>query len=119
TCQELSFTISIHTADPSRDWEKRTETGISRDELYERRDKVRAAHPKIRFILCHNANDIENLPRWAALFDRFPHVNADLRPSRETVPDGWFAFLDKYADRFYIGPDLAFPTNRRPDHPWS
>lgn len=120
TCTDLAFTIAIHTADPSRGWDTNTQTGITREELFERRDRIIAAWPRIRFILCHSGNYIEDTGRFAQILDRFPHVNADLtfRPAG-IVPQAWTAFLESYADRLYIGPDLAVPKERPVDRAWS
>lgn len=120
TAASLEWTISIHQADPSRGWETNTKTGISRQELFERRDRVIAAHPEIPFILCHSGNYIESVEKFGQMLERFPNVNADLSPlDAYDTPQAIAAFLERYADRLYLGIDLAMPSNRPPDRPWN
>jgi predicted TIM-barrel fold metal-dependent hydrolase len=119
TVQEVKWTIAIHQADPTKSFEQRCNTRFTREELFERRDKVIAAHPEITFILCHSGNDIEDCGKFAALLDRFPNVRADLRPSEIGTPEEYKSFLEKYADRFYLGPDLVMPMERPPDRQWN
>ena len=121
TAGELDWTISIHQADPSPSFPKLARTGLSREDIYRRRDRVLAAHPEIRFILCHNANDIESVAKWAALLDRFPHCLADMGRDPERYDDRAAVreFLEAYADRIMLGCDLTMPDGRPPDDPWT
>jgi hypothetical protein len=120
TASELNWTISVHMVDPSDGWSGNCKTGLSREEIFRRRDLVIERHPEITWILCHSANYIESVKRFGALLDRFPNVRADLSPldkhdGREDIR----AFLEKYAGRLYIGPDLGMPANRPPDRKWN
>lgn len=119
TAAKLGWWVYIHQADPSAHW--KTRTGLSRDEIYQRRDQVLAQWPKIPFVLCHNANDIESVKKFAALMDRFPHIRSDFNrdfTKHDTLADTQ-AFIEKYADRLMFGPDLGMPDHRPPDHKWN
>ncbi|MEI7904185.1 MAG: amidohydrolase family protein [Candidatus Firestonebacteria bacterium] len=118
TASELNWTISVHMADPSHNWVCRT--GLTREMIFERRDRVLAAHPKLPFILCHSGNYIESVRKFGALLDRFPNVKSDLSPleGNDNLKD-IRAFLEKYADRLYLGTDLMMPEDRPPDRKWN
>ena len=124
TAAELHWTIAIHQADPTPktgSFEARTRTGFSREELFERRDRVIAAHPEIRFILCHNCNDIESVARWAEVFERFPNCMSDVGrdPLAYDKLADVQAFFEKYAERILMGSDMGMPDHRPPDDPWT
>ncbi len=119
TVAKLGLAVWVHQADPSNHFV--TRTGLSREELYERRNRVIAAYPHIRFVLCHNGNDIESVAKFSAVFDRFPNTMSDinrdflLHDSLEDTRN----FITRYADRLMFGPDNTMPNNRPPDVPWS
>jgi len=119
TAGELGWWISVHQSDPTRCWPWRT--GITREEIWQRRDTVIAAHPGIRFILCHNCNDIESVAKFGETLDRFPNVWSDIGRDfllHDTLADTQ-AFLEKYADRLFFGPDQGMPDERPPDFKWN
>lgn len=119
TAGELGWWVAIHQADPSRNWPWRTQ--IPSRELYQHRDAVLAAHPELRFIICHNGNDCESVAAFANLLDRFPNCVSDICRDfllHDTLSDTQ-AFIEKYADRLLFGPDLMMPDERPPDHPWN
>jgi predicted TIM-barrel fold metal-dependent hydrolase len=120
TAEDLDWTVAVHQADPSRSFTKLPRTGLTREQLFAIRDEVVARHPGLRFILCHSGNDIESVPRWAALMDRFPNVLCDvsrdplaIAPLEDVAP-----FLRKYADRLMLGTDLMSPAERPTDVAW-
>ena len=118
TVEELGWWISVHQADPVACW--KTRTGLTRDEIFQRRDRVIRAHPDIRFILCHNGNDIEGVANFGALLDRFPNVMSDIGRDfllRDTLADTQ-AFIEKHADSLLFGPDTCLPDSRPPDLKW-
>ena len=116
--EELGWWISVHQGDPTARWS--TRTGLMRDEIFRRRDRVIKAHPGIRFILCHNGNDIESVAKFGALLDRFPNIMSDIGRDfllHDTLADTQ-AFIEKYADRLLFGPDTWLPDARPPDLKW-
>ena len=118
TVRELGWTISLHTADPSSHFNPRTKA--SRELLFEKRDKVIAANPDIPFILCHSANYIEDVKKFAALLDRFPNVDSDLSQLENLGTDEQLKWLfERYSGRLYFGPDIGMPDNRPPDRKWN
>ena len=123
TAGELGWTISVHQADPARAWTKPhfVRTGLSREQLFERRNRVLAKYPGIRFILCHNGNDAENVRAWGALMDDFPNCVSDMNrdPLEHDTLSDTQAFLEKYADRVLFGTDLGMPDDRPPDRKWN
>jgi predicted TIM-barrel fold metal-dependent hydrolase len=118
TVRELGWWISVHQGDPSARW--KTCTGLTRDEIFRRRDRVIRAHRDIPFILCHNGNDIESVAGFGALLGRHPNAMSGIGrdfPAYDTLPDTQ-AFVEKYADRLLFGPDTCMPDGRPPDLKW-
>lgn len=118
TVEKLGLWISAHQADPGRGFARAT-TGLTKQQIYDARDRWLAAHRQIRFIICHSGNH-DTPQEFDRLLSTFPDIRVDLRASlacgdRETNR----ALLEKYADRLYIGPDLGMPENRMPDRAWS
>lgn len=126
TAAALGWTISVHQADPPRAWENPpgrapVRTGLSREDIYRCRDKVLEKYTNIRFILCHNCNDIGSVKGMAQVLDRFPHVLTDMGRdllAYDSQPDA-AAFLNKYADRVLLGTDILMPIERPPDRRWN
>ena len=115
TAAELGWTVAIHVADPSRNWKPNTlftpKTNLTRDQIFETRDRVIKAHPEIKFMLCHAACNIEGIVKFGQYLDQYPHVNSDLAADWEkfgTEEELW-AFLTKYADRVYAATDMCMP----------
>lgn len=115
---KLGWWISVHQGNPTAHW--KTRTGLSRDEIYDRRDRVIRAWPKIRFILCHNGNDIESVARFGDLLRRLPNAMSDIGRDflqHDTLADTR-AFIEEFSDRLMYGPDTMMPDNRPPDTKW-
>lgn len=120
TCRQLGFTISIHQADPTGYFEKHCTTGLGRQDLFAIRDRVIEAYPDINFILCHSCNYIESVAKFASVLEKFSNVKADMFPlDRHDSAGDCRAFMEKYADRLYIGTDLGLPQNRPADRKWN
>jgi hypothetical protein len=122
TAAELNWVVPIHQADPPRVWAKPgIRTGLSREEIFQRRDVVLARHPEIRWVLCHNCNDAGNVKAMAALLDRFPFVMTDINRYQEEADslDDIRWFFEAYADRVMWGTDMINPVERPPDVPWT
>lgn len=122
TAAELNWAVPVHQADPPRAWEKpnHIRTGLSREEVFQRRDAVLARHPQVRWVLCHNCNDAGNVKAMAALLDRFPGVMTDINRPQEEVDSladvRWF--LETYSDRVMWSTDMMYVVDRPPDVPW-
>jgi len=120
TAEDLKWCIAVHQADPAGYFEEHTRSTLTRKELWQRRDNVISAHPNIQWILCHSGNDVDTVEDFAAELDKFPTLRSDLRRlyllgGAEKVRP----FLEKYADRLYIGVDLTMPKDRPPDVKWT
>ena len=121
TVAQLGLWIWVHQADLSKQFSSQSRTGLSREALYERRNRVIEAYPHIPFVICHNGNDIENVAEFGKLLDRFPNVISDIGRDfllHDSLADTQ-AFITRYADRLMLGVDNFMPENRPPDVPWT
>jgi predicted TIM-barrel fold metal-dependent hydrolase len=125
TAAQLDWTVAIHVADPARNWQPSSiympKTGLTREQIFQQRDRVIVAHPEIKFMLCHACNNIQSIARFDEYLDRHANVNSDLAADWEsfgTEAELW-AFLTKHVDRLYAATDMAMPENRTPDRPWN
>ncbi|HZT05150.1 MAG TPA: amidohydrolase family protein [Steroidobacteraceae bacterium] len=82
------------------------------DEILAARDRMLAAHPRLRFDAVHLASLEWDVGRIAAFLDRFPEANVDmaarishLEHQAETHPDEVRAFFIRYQDRILYGTD--------------
>ena len=82
------------------------------DEILAARDRMLAAHPRLRFDAVHLASLEWDVDRIAAFLDRFPEANVDmaarishLEHQAETHPDKVRAFFIRYQDRILYGTD--------------
>ena len=119
TCEELDWVTAVHQADPSHNF--KSTTGLTREELFKRRDRVIAAHPHVTFLLCHAGNDVEDVGRFGKLLDTFPNVISEVGRAleRHDSTREVRTFLKRYADRLYIGADLGFREDRPVDRRWN
>ena len=118
TAARLGLWIAIHQADPGKSFAKAT-TGLTKQQVFAARDHWLAAHKALRIIVCHSGNH-DTPEEFGRLLGTFPNIHADLRP---WATDGDLGahrdLLEKYADRLYIGPDMAMPENKVPDRAWN
>jgi len=92
------------------------------DEILAARDRMLAAHPKLRFDAVHLASLEWDVDRIAAFLDRFPEADVDmaarighLEYQAETHPDKVRAFFIRYQDRILYGTDDAYgPSDNDP-----
>ena len=121
TAAGLGWTIAVHQADPIESFKRLCRTGLTREELWSRRDRVIAAYPDLRFILCHSGNDVGRVANWAALMDRLPNALGEINrnPLLLDRAADVRAFCQTYRDRLLFGTDLAMPIERPPDHEWA
>lgn len=118
---DLNWVVAVHQADPVAGFEVRCRTGLGREDLWARRDRVIAAHPDVTFILCHNGNDVGSVAGWAGLMERFPNVIGEISRDplgADTVADVR-AFCARFQDRLLFGTDVMAPTERPIDHVWT
>jgi uncharacterized protein len=75
------------------------------------RDRTLLRHPETLFILCHLANQGNDLASLAKLLDRFPGIYVDISArAYEVGREPRFAaqFLTRYKDRVLFGTDQSF-----------
>jgi predicted TIM-barrel fold metal-dependent hydrolase len=125
TAAELGWTVAMHLGDPACCWQPDSafmpRAGLTREQIFEQRDRVIVAHPEIRFMLCHACNNIQSIARFDEYLDSHSNVNSDLSADWESfgTQEELWAFLTKHALRLYEGSDLIMPENRSPDRPWN
>lgn len=75
--------------------------------------RVLERHPNIKVIFAHLFFMSAQLPRLAAILDKYPHVMVDITPGRELydnlsqIPEEATAFFEKYQDRIIYGTDIG------------
>jgi len=85
----------------------------SKESLYGECHRMLERHPTLKVIFAHFHFLSADLPRAAALLDRFPNVNFDLAPGIEMFhnfsanPEAAREFFIKYQDRIFFGTDLV------------
>jgi predicted TIM-barrel fold metal-dependent hydrolase len=124
--EETGFPVVWHVADPEEFWDPaRTPkwardrgwgydaTYVKKEQLYVEVERVLARHPRLKIMFAHFYFLSADLPRAAALLDRFPGVHLDLAPGIELLynmskdlPKAR-AFFTKYADRIVYGTDIS------------
>jgi hypothetical protein len=119
TCAELNWVVAVHQADPSHLWN--VKTGLSRDDVFTRRNAVIQAHPELTFLLCHGGNDVESIARFTEWMEAFPNLTADLSREleRHDPPERIRAFCERFSDRLYMGWDIGYFEGRGVDVPWN
>lgn len=124
--EERGLPLLWHVADPEEFWDMEQApewaraqgwlydtTFPSKESLYQECERVLARHPKLKVILAHCYFLSANLPKAAALLDRFPNVYLDLAPGIEMLHnftarlDDSREFFLKYRDRLLFGTDFA------------
>ena len=126
-CAELKIPVSLHMADHpsawrppdahqerSPDYQEYNQYGKdvpSYREVLAIRDRTLLRHPETLFILCHLANQGNDLASLAKLLDKFPRVYVDISARAYEVgrqPRFAAQFLTRYKDRVLFGTDQNF-----------
>lgn len=124
--QEVGLPLLWHVVDPEEFWDPEKTPGwakqrgwgyddtfIGKEALYAEVENVLTRYPRLKVIFAHFYFLSADLPRAAALFDRFPGVHFDLAPGVEMLynmsrdPAATREFFIKYADRIVFGTDIA------------
>jgi predicted TIM-barrel fold metal-dependent hydrolase len=124
--EETALPILWHVADPEEFWDPNLtpgwakkqgwgydETTIPKEHLYSEVANVLDRHPRLRVIFAHFYFLSADLPRAAALFDRYEGVHFDLAPGIELLynlskdPDAARQFFVKHTDRIIFGTDIV------------
>ncbi|UCC68805.1 MAG: amidohydrolase family protein [Armatimonadota bacterium] len=124
--EERGFPVLWHVNDPEEFWNPEEapewakgpgwlydETSPSKESIYQECERVLAKHPKLKIIFAHFYFLSDDLPRAAALLDRYSNVSFDLAPGIEMLHN--FAkrveeardFFVKYQDRIAFGTDFG------------
>jgi len=126
TCLEtLQMPLLWHVGDPEEFWDPELcpqwakdsgwaydSTFPSKEAIYAECHHVLERHPKLQVIFAHFHFLSADLPRAAALMDRFPNVCFDLTPGTEMYPsfskrpDETRDFFLTYQDRIILGSDF-------------
>ncbi|MGD0089692.1 MAG: amidohydrolase family protein [Planctomycetota bacterium] len=123
--EESGFPVLWHVADPEEFWDPALTpkwaqargwgydgTFARKEQLYVEVERVLARHPLLKVIFAHFFFLSADLPRAAALLERFPNVHLDLAPGIEMLynmsknVEAARAFFIKYAGRIVFGTDL-------------
>lgn len=123
--EETGFPVLWHVSDPEEFWDPDKtpawaasrgwgydDTFVQKETLYAEVERVLERHPKLRIVFAHFYFLSADLPRAAALLDRFDGVRLDLAPGIEMLYNmsrdvsETRAFFQKYADRIVFGTDL-------------
>ena len=124
--QARGFPVLWHVNDPEEFWDPAQapewarapgwiydDSFPSKESLYGECSRVLARHPGLRVIFAHFYFLSADLPRAAALLERFPGVHLDLAPGIEMFhnfsaqPDQAREFFVRYQDRILFGTDLV------------
>ncbi|UCC67033.1 MAG: amidohydrolase family protein [Armatimonadota bacterium] len=123
--EALEFPLVWHVGDPEEFWDAELvpqwakdsgwaydSTFPSKEAIYAECHHVLERHPKLKVIFAHFHFLSDDLPRAAALLDRFPNVCLDLTPGSEMYrnftkrPDETREFFLKYQGRLVFGSDF-------------
>lgn len=124
--EETGFPVLWHVNDPEEFWDPEEtpswarkrgwgydDTFVKKETLYAEVENVLVRHPKLNIIFAHFYFLSADLPRAAALLDRFGGVRLDLAPGIEMLYNmsrdvaATRAFFEKYADRIVFGTDIS------------
>ena len=124
--EQLGLPLLWHVNDPEEFWDPAQapewarapgwiydDSFPSKESLYGECSRVLARHPGLRVIFAHFYFLSADLPRAAALLERFPGVHLDLAPGIEMFhnfsaqPDQAREFFVRYQDRILFGTDLV------------
>lgn len=125
--EKTQFPVLWHLNDPESCWGKPEdaprhirlgnelydETFPNNESQYAQMDAILRRHPNIKFIFAHLYFMSAQLPRLAALLDKYPNVMVDITPGLEIYvnlsqnPEEAAAFFEKYQDRILYGSDIG------------
>ncbi len=124
--EETGIPLLWHVADPEEFWDPRKtprwaaergwgydETFVPKEQFYDEVENVLARHPRLNVLFAHFYFLSADLPRAAALFDRYAGVHFDLAPGIELLynmsrsPEAARDFFVRYADRILFGTDIC------------
>lgn len=123
--EQLGIPVLWHVADPEEFWDPETTPRWARDQgwgydetftpwaqFYREVEKVLERHPRLSVTFAHFFFLSADLPRAAALFDRYPGIHFDLTPGIEMLYNmsknvaQTREFFLKYSDRIIYGTDI-------------
>lgn len=125
--EETQFPVLWHLNDPESYWgpeekaprhirlgkELYDETFVNNEEQYRQMEAVLERHPKIKFIFAHLYFMSAQLPRLAAILDKYPNVMVDITPGLEIYvnlsknTEEAREFFEKYQERILYGTDIG------------
>ena len=125
--EKTQFPVLWHLNDPESCWGKPEdaprhirlgnelydETFPNNEAQYAQMDAILQRHPNIKFIFAHLYFMSAQLPRLAALLDKYPNVMVDITPGLEIYVnlsqnmEEAAAFFEKYQDRILYGSDIG------------
>lgn len=125
--EKTQFPVLWHLNDPESCWgaeeeaprhirlgkELYDETFVNNEEQYRQMEAILKRHPKIKFIFAHMYFMSAQLPRLAALLDKYPNMMVDVTPGLEIYvnlsknTEEASAFFEKYQERIFYGTDIG------------
>ncbi len=125
--EEKQVPLIFHVNDPEEFWDARRVpawaqkqgwfygdgTYINNEEQYAQVVRVLERHPRLQVVFAHFFFMSAQLPRLAALLNRFSHMRVDLTPGIEMYrnftqnPDGAREFFVAFQDRILFGTDIG------------
>jgi len=124
--EETQFPVVWHVNDPEEFWDPEKlpdwaaernwgydDTDVQKEAQYAEVERVLEKHPGLNLVFAHFYFLSADLPRAAAVFDKYPRVHFDLAPGIEMLyntadnVDETREFFIKYADRIVFGTDLS------------
>lgn len=124
--EETGFPVLLHVADPEEFWNPALtpmwakqrgwgydDTDIRKEQLYTEMENVLRRHPGLKIIFAHFYFLSADLPRAAALLERYPGVHFDLAPGIELLynlsknVEDTREFFDMFSSRILYGSDIA------------
>ena len=125
--EKTQFPVLWHLNDPESCWgpaekaprhirlgnELYDESFVNNEEQYRQMEAILQRHPNIKFIFAHLYFMSAQLPRLAALLDKYPNVMVDITPGLEIYVnlsqnvEEAKEFFEKYQDRIMYGTDIG------------
>lgn len=125
--EKTHFPVLWHLNDPESCWgdpdkaprhirignELYDDTFVNNEEQYRQMEAILERHPNIKFVFAHLYFMSAQLPRLAALLDKYPNMMVDITPGLEIYvnlsqnTEEAKAFFEKYQDRIFYGTDIG------------